>query len=116
MTCRDFKRLINEQLDAREAACPDVERALESHGSACRAEALRYHMVRQAIAAVGAPPAPPADFVERFLRHWEHAGTEVEEAVPPRILALWPVALPLAAAAAVLLAVVLGVRSVSPVR
>jgi hypothetical protein len=119
MKCRDFERLINEQLDAREAACPDVERALESHGSACpacRAVALRYQTLRQAIAARGTPSAAPAGFAERFLEHWQHAGFEGGEEARPRTLRLWPATLPIAAAASLLLAVLLGVRSGWPAR
>src|SRR4051812_23800264 len=119
MKCRDFERLINEQLDAREAACPDVERALESHGSACpacRAVALRYQTLRQAIAAWGTPSAAPAGFAERFLEDWQRAGFEVGEEARPRTLRLWPATLPIAAAASLLLAVLLGVRSGWPVR
>jgi hypothetical protein len=116
MQCRDFKRLLDEQLDARHAASPEVERALESHGSACpacQAEALRYQTLRQAIAAWASPPAAPADFAERFLDHWEHAGSAVEEAAPPWIVKFRPAQVTLAAAAAasLLLAVLLGVRS-----
>jgi hypothetical protein len=37
MTCRDFERLINELLDARETACPEIEQALECLGATCLA-------------------------------------------------------------------------------
>jgi hypothetical protein len=117
MKCRDFERLINAQLDAREAASAAVERALESHGAACpacRAIALRYQTLRRAIAALGPPPAAPSAFADRFLDHWEHANDEA--AAPARILRFWPALLPLAAAAALLVAVGLGVRSGWPAR
>src|SRR5947209_18179758 len=111
MKCRDFERLINEQLDAREAASPEVERALESHGSACpacRTLSLRYQALRQAISAWSAPPVAPPDFAARFLEHWEHTadGVGLEEPTPPTLLkvrpAYWPVAVAAAAAAALL--------------
>jgi hypothetical protein len=116
MRCRDFERLLNEQIDARDAPSAEVERALESHGStcpACRAEAMRYHALRQAIAAWSSPPLVSADFTERFLNHWEHVRTEVEaeDTATPRILRLWPGMMRLATAAAVLLAVLIGARS-----
>ena len=75
LNCRDFERLINEQLDAREAAAPDVERALAGHQAACpacRSMALRYQTLGQAIAAMTLhPPLPPAEFAARFRRGLE---------------------------------------------
>jgi hypothetical protein len=115
MNCGDFKRLINEQLDVRAAASADVERAWESHGSACpecRAEARRYQILRRAIGAWGTPPAPPADFSDRFLLAWEQSGA-MAAAAPGRgrrSWRYWPVAMPLAAAAALLLMFLPGVR------
>jgi hypothetical protein len=119
MKCGDFKRLINEQFDARQATSADVDRAWETHGSACpkcRAEALRYQALRRAIAALGTTPAPPADFADRFLREWEHAGSAFAPARSRRILRSWPAALPLAAAAALLLAFLAGLRARSPAK
>src|SRR4051794_28390286 len=104
MKCRDFKRLLDEQLDARQAASPDVERALEGHGSvcpACQAQAMRYQTLRQAIAAWGASPTAPADFADRFLERWEHAGFADGEAAPRRILKFRPARATLPVAAAV---------------
>jgi hypothetical protein len=117
MNCRDFERLINEQLDARGASSPELERALASHGAACpacRATSLRYQALRQAIADWGPPPSAPADFADRFLSHWESSRSQVEAVAPARILKFWPVVLPLAAAAGLLVAVGLGVRSGRP--
>jgi hypothetical protein len=114
MKCRDFVRLINEQIDARGAISPDLERALESHGlvcAACRAEALRYQTLRQAIAAWSMPPVAPPDFADRFLESWQQAGSEPAEAIPRPTLKLWPALLPIAAAASLLLAVLVGLRS-----
>jgi hypothetical protein len=126
MKCRDFERLINEQLDAREAAVPELERALESHGAACpacRAMSLRYQTLRQAIAAL-TPPAPAPDFAARFLAQGDWLGAasgasggDADAGGTPRIFrrarASWPVtaaAAVLPTAAALLLMVGVGVR------
>ena len=70
LNCRDFERLINDQLDARGAVPPEVEQALAGHGAACpacRSTALRYQVLTQAIAALTRhPPLPPVDFAARF--------------------------------------------------
>jgi hypothetical protein len=71
MNCQDFERIWNEQLDARDAASPEVEQAQEAHAAvcpACQAIARRYVVLRQAIHVWGPPPAAPAGFAERFLR------------------------------------------------
>lgn len=124
MKCRDFERLINEQLDAREAASPEVERALEGHGEvcpSCRATALRYQMLRQAIAALR-PPSPPADFAERFPNPRKQSALDAESEVVatapafPRLVKFWPSLLYVAAAASLLLAVWSGVHSSRPAR
>lgn len=114
MKCREFKRLIHEQLDARGAPSADVERALEGHGSACpacRAESLRYQSLRHAIAA-WRPPPPPADFADRFLSHWERGEPAFDFEEPARRFASpWPTFSPLAVAAALLLSVLVGAGS-----
>jgi hypothetical protein len=118
MRCRDFERLINEQLDARQDASPDVERALEAHAASCascRARAAHYGLLRTALAGWGPPPPPPADFAARFLQ--EFASAEVDG--PSRILrleqrfrpGLGTAAAALAMAAALLLMVWAGARS-----
>ena len=119
MKCRDFKRRLNEQLDAREGPVADVERAMEDHALACpgcRLEASRYQTLRRAIAAWGPPPTPSAGFVERVLAGWQHAEAAVEEPAPPRILRFWPILVPAAMAASLLLSVLIGVRPGVPAR
>jgi hypothetical protein len=69
MTCRDFERLCNELLDAREEGTP-VERALEQHAAscpACQPIALRYQLLRRSIRALDPSPAPSAEALTRVL-------------------------------------------------
>jgi hypothetical protein len=75
MTCRDSERLWNELLDARDAARPELETALEAHAAdcpACAAIAARYQSLRRAIAAWG-PATAPAGFAARVVRAAEQA-------------------------------------------
>src|SRR4051794_30618263 len=101
MNCRDFKRLINEQLDAREAPSAETERALEGHGStcpACHAEALRFQALRLAIAAWDSPPSAPAGFADRFLEQWEHGPTTLtldSDEPGSRSWSQWPTTYPI---------------------
>src|SRR4051794_14234118 len=70
MQCRDFERILNEQLDARDEASAERDRALEAHVASCPACALiaaRYQTLRQVLRALGPPPAAPPGFVDRFL-------------------------------------------------
>lgn len=70
MQCLDFERLLNEQLDARDLASPDLDRTLEAHAAVCptcQLTASRYQVLQQVIRAVARPPAPPVDFLSRFL-------------------------------------------------
>ena len=115
LNCRDFERLINEQLDAREAVAPAVEQALAGHGAACpvcRSTALRYQALSQAIAALTLhPPLPPAEFAARFAGDLAGHGLPLEDAVEHPILKLRPAFGLIAAAAVLLVAVSVGVRS-----
>jgi hypothetical protein len=126
MECRNFERLIHEQLDAREAASAAVEHALASHASACPvcgALAVRYQTLQRAIAALSPSPPAPADFADRFLAGIESAaGDRKPDLRFPRFgWASWraPVLMPmparaiaaLAMAALLLLTVWVGVRS-----
>jgi hypothetical protein len=107
MSCRDYERLWNELLDARGAPAPALDRALEEHASACptcRAVSARYQMLRQALRAWG-PPSPPADLADRVLA--AHAGEQRRNILT--LVRFRPV-LRLAAAAALLVAAVLGLR------
>jgi hypothetical protein len=118
MKCRDFERLVHEQLDARAAGSPETARALADHAAACpacSATALRYELLRQAIAAwTQHPPVPPADFVARFPTDW--AGPDRAAPAPAR--SVFALSLPafsgLAAAAVLLLGVGLAIRSGGP--
>jgi hypothetical protein len=109
MRCQDFERVLNERLDARGAVEPGIDRALDAHAAACascRAVAARYQTLRAALLALGPPPAAPDGFADRFLEHWE--------AIRPRPARPWRLvrsAWPLAAAAAVLVAVLVDLRT-----
>jgi hypothetical protein len=114
MECREFERLINEQLDAREAASVEVERALETHRSACRschAISARYQVLGQALATRGPAPAAPADFAARFLERLASGAIlavpddPIQRPILKLVRAYWPVG---AAAAALLLSVWIG--------
>src|SRR5438874_1361289 len=70
MQCLDFERIWNEQLDAREGASAEADRALGAHAAACPAGRLiasRYQTLRQVVRLMDPPPAPPADFAARFV-------------------------------------------------
>src|SRR4051794_1397217 len=103
MLCLDFERIWNEQLDARDGASAEVDRALEAHAAACpacRAIAARYQTLRQVGRRLDPAPAPPFGFVDRFLE-----ARERERSRPrPLILQLGAALVPLAAAASLLLA------------
>ena len=109
MNCRDFDRTWNDRLDAR-GEPPEAEGlALEAHAAACpacRALAVRYRTLRQALVAWGPPPAVPAGFADRFLER-----LDVAEARPAsRAPALRAWSIPIAMAASLLLAVFLANR------
>src|SRR5262249_41487783 len=108
MHCSDFERIWNEQLDARGAASREVQRALERHASSCPScgqIAARYQFLEPAPRPPDAPPAAPPGFLGRFLETQGHA-----PAPEPRILRLRRAVVPVAAAAALFLAVLLSVR------
>jgi hypothetical protein len=112
MLCLDFERIWNEQLDAREGASAEIERALEAHAAACPACRLtwsRYQTLRQVLRVLDPAPAPPAGFVGRFL--------EAQDRERPRarpFLRLRFAVVPLAAAASLMLVAYLGWRSQAP--
>ena len=63
MNCREYRRLWDEQFDARDGGSTASERVLAAHAAqcpACRALAGRYQALRQAIQVLDPPPAPPA--------------------------------------------------------
>jgi hypothetical protein len=115
LNCPDFERLINQQLDARGAAAPEVDQALAGHAAACpacRSTALRYQTLRQAIAALSLhAPLPPVDFAARFPADWASHTLEVEDGETGPIRKFRPAFRILASAAVVLLAVWVGARS-----
>jgi hypothetical protein len=122
MKCRDFERLIHEQLDARDTASPTIDAALAGHAAvcpACRAMALRYATLRQAIAAWAMnPPSPPADFALRFPADWaaSERGEPVTNGRPLPLTRRLAAFRTLAAAAVLLVAVGLGIRAGWPRR
>jgi hypothetical protein len=70
MNCHDFERLWNELLDSPQGREPAVVEALQAHAEACpacQALGVAYGRLRQAIATLGSPPAPPAGLSERLL-------------------------------------------------
>lgn len=100
MRCQDFERVLNERIDARDEASPELDAILSAHAGecpTCRLVALRYQTLRQVLAQVPAP-VPAADFVDRFVAGLPPATANVVpfSRGPRRVLA------PLAAAAAVL--------------
>src|SRR3954468_13437454 len=109
MRCRDFERMWNERLDDRSDASPEADRALEAHAASCpscRSLDRRYRVLRRAIAALGPPPAPPADFAARCLDQWERSrSTGASRTIWFRPPVRW------AAAAALLVMAGLGARS-----
>ena len=101
--CGDFERLWNQRLDERGGAARELEAVLEAHAAGCarcRSLGARYHTLDQAIRALGPPPVVPAGLVDRVLSQ-------------PRLPNRWTLRrlARLAAAAAILVAVVLGSRS-----
>jgi hypothetical protein len=69
MNCREFESHWNDLLDAHSAGSPQLERAMEAHASACercRSVSSRYQVLRQAISAWTALPAPSAASIERL--------------------------------------------------
>lgn len=104
MKCRDFDRTWNDRLDARAEPSEAEGLAMEAHAAACpacRALALRYRTLRQALVAWGPPPAVPAGFVDRFLEH----GSFTEARSASRVLTMRAWSIPIGVAASSLLAV-----------
>lgn len=101
--CGDFERLWNQRLDERGGASRELESALDAHAAGCarcRSLGARYHTLAQAIRALGPPPVVPAGFVTRVLSQPRQPNRWILRRLGP-----------LAAAAAVLVAAVLGSRS-----
>jgi hypothetical protein len=133
MNCRQFERICNELIDAGLPIMPqsaagaestsartsgasltapyrrDLERRLLGHAAscpACRQLAARYETLRRALCDWVPPPAPPGGLAERILaaaRAAAHDWPERRAAIhrPRRV---WRVRLPMAAAAAAVLA------------
>jgi len=113
MKCQDLERLWNERLDARVRPDAPLDPALEAHASACpecRAVSTRFLLLSQAIAHLPAA-APPSGFAERCLESVNG------EPIRPGIgwgVRLRRVAVPVAAAACVLVAAVAVLRLSGP--
>ena len=106
MNCSDYERTWNEQLDARGAASPDIERMLEAHAAscpACRAVAQRYRTLRQAIRALGPAPAAPIGFADRFLDRRATRARQASRWSRHARPAIWSAALAVAASLAFVL-------------
>ncbi|MHC5538587.1 anti-sigma factor family protein [Singulisphaera rosea] len=70
MRCRDFERIWNEQLDAREEASASIENELEIHAASCepcRVIAARYQRLRMALRSTGPAPKVSQDLASRIL-------------------------------------------------
>jgi len=101
MQCLDFERILNEQIDAREDASGEIDRALEAHASvcpACRLTASRYQTLRNVIRVLELAPTPPIDFVDRFFESREPVAV-----TRPGVLRFRRAIVPLALAASLLL-------------
>src|SRR5207302_605889 len=112
MNCRDFERVWNERLDARGALPPELERALESHATSCpscRAIDARYQALCQAIHALGTRTVPPAGFVDRVLAAVDAGKVPTDDR--PAVLRFAARFAPIATAAVLLVAFVLGLRA-----
>jgi hypothetical protein len=120
MKCRDFERLIHEQLDARDAGSPEAALALADHAAACpacHAAALRYDLLRQAITAwTQRPVVPPTDFVDRFPADWSSLDRAALLPARGRLAHHLPALASCAAAAVAIAALTLGIRSAGPWR
>jgi hypothetical protein len=109
MNCGDFERAWNERLDARDAAPPEIARAIAAHAAecpACQVVASRYQTLERALRMWGPGPSVPADLADRVL-----ASPVLADVPTPRLLRLHPGFAALAAAASVLVALLLGLRS-----
>jgi anti-sigma factor RsiW len=74
VTCDNFERLWHDRLDARGAASPAAERALDDHAAACphcAAVAARMRTLAAALQGWGPPPSAPAGFASRVLAAYE---------------------------------------------
>jgi hypothetical protein len=104
MNCLDFEDGWNELLDARLAGPSDLEHRLEEHAvscASCRSTSARYHTLRQAIEALGPPPAPSAESSAKLLAVMIAAPVPAPRGPARRLLRFaW---VPLATAAALLI-------------
>jgi hypothetical protein len=69
MNCREFENKWNDLLDSHLTGSSQFEQAMEAHASTCercRSVSSRYQVLRQAISAWSAPPAPSAESIERL--------------------------------------------------
>jgi hypothetical protein len=102
--CSQTERLFNAWLDARAETPPADVRALVAHAAscpACRAIAARYELLGRALRSWGPGPSPPEGFADRVI-----AAAHPEPRVLPVSRWRW------AAAAAVVVATLVGLRGV----
>ena len=130
MTCRDFERGWNELLDAggpaiggvekpdpstvaprlaATASLSDLERTLRDHAAdcpACRQVAARYQLLHRALGGWSAQPAPPVDLADRILAAAQSPASRRRGARNRGARPIWRIGLPLATAAAAVIALV----------
>lgn len=110
MICQNFETALNELIDAGDSASSERERELEAHAAgcpSCHALSSRYQTLRVALRSLPPLPAPSDGFADRCLAAWE------DSVVPSRatVLRFRTTVMPLAAAASLLLATLIGMRS-----
>lgn len=106
-TCAEFEARWQAHLDARTPPSAELDRALEEHAAtcpSCAASAARYRTLAAALRAWGLPPTAPDGLADRVLAAWQAESRRSRSRVLP---AAWR----WAAAAAVLLATFIGVRT-----
>ena len=113
MNCRSYEDHWHDWLDARGAEPEGLVRALEEHESACaacREQGRGYRALRRAIGGMVPAPAAPEGFAARFAPGGDLAGEVARPAILPARprpggrIRIWP------AAAAALVAALIGVR------
>jgi hypothetical protein len=111
MLCNKFEAQCQAWLDARDTAALDAERPLELHAETCddcRPIFLKYKRLRRAIEAGSVPAAVPEGLADRVLHQFESTPTPAWGAWRSGVSVAWKWAV----AAAVLLGLGIGVRTV----
>ncbi|HWE40081.1 MAG TPA: hypothetical protein VG406_26250 [Isosphaeraceae bacterium] len=105
MTCRDFEHAWHDRLDGRGPVAPALAK-IEAHAArcpSCRERGRRFEALHLAILSLGPPPAAPASLAARIA-----ARAQAEAAAEPRSYSFKIMYVRLAVAAAVLLALGIG--------